>query len=323
MVAVDDVSLTVDRGEIFGIIGHSGAGKSTLLRCINLLERPSAGSVTVDGVRLDILRPRELQARRRKIGMIFQHFHLLRSATVAENVAFPLRLAGMSRPDQEKRIREVLAWVGLSGMEDKYPGQLSGGQQQRVAIARALAPEPTVLLCDEATSALDPQTTQTILELLLQVQQRLGLTMVVVTHDMSVVQRICDRVAVMHQGKIVETGSTAEVMLHPQHPLTRELVQEIRDTGNSAAVHRRGIRTLLTFVGDVVYEPVLAEVSAQFGQRFSIIGGRIDRLKDQPFGRLIVDWDGTADEVRRAATALQQRGIAVEFVPAPDERRDG
>jgi D-methionine transport system ATP-binding protein len=315
-VAVDDVSLTVERGEVFGLIGHSGAGKSTLLRCINLLERPTSGQVTVDGVRLDTLRPRELQARRRKIGMIFQHFHLLSSATVAENVAFPLRLAGMSRLDREKRVREVLAWVGLAGMEDKYPAQLSGGQKQRVAIARALAPEPAVLLCDEATSALDPQTTQTVLDLLLDIQRRLGLTLVVVTHDISVVQRICDRVAVMHRGKVVESGSTADVLLHPRHSLTRELVREAAADGTAEAPPAAGVRTVLTFVGDIVFQPVLADTAAMTGRRFSIIGGRIDRLKDRPFGRLVVDWDGTPDEVRPVVQRLESLGIVVEWVDA-------
>lgn len=310
-VALDDVSITVERGEILGLIGHSGAGKSTLLRCINLLERPSSGTVTVDGVRLDTLPERELQRQRRRMGMIFQHFHLLSSATVAENVAFPLRLAGVSRTDRERRVREVLHWVGLAGFEDKYPSQLSGGQKQRVAIARALAPGPDVLLCDEATSALDPQTTQTILDLLLAAQRELGVTLVVVTHDMSVVQRICDRVVVMHRGRVVETGTAADVLLDPRHELTRELVREAgwQMTGRHAPL--MGRRTVLTFVGDNVYEPVLMRVAQAAGVTFSIVEGRIDRLKVQPFGRIVVDWQGTDEQWKRAAALLEALGVSV------------
>jgi D-methionine transport system ATP-binding protein len=313
-VAVRDVSLDIGEGEIFGLIGHSGAGKSTLLRCINLLERPTAGAVYVDGIQLDALGPRQLQRERRKIGMIFQHFHLLNSATVAENVAFPLRLAGVSRRDAQRRVRELLEWVGLAGYEDKYPAQLSGGQKQRVAIARALAPDPKVLLCDEATSALDPQTTRAILELLLDINRRLGLTMVVVTHDMTVVQRICDRVAVMHQGQVIEQGRVADVFLKPQHFLTRQLVQEALGTGVAPVDRVRphcGVLLGVSFVGEVTYEPVLAEVSAELGHRFSILSGAIDRVKDTPFGRLVVEWYGSDADVARAVERLRARGCDV------------
>ncbi len=205
--ALSGLNLSIEKGEIFGVIGHSGAGKSTLIRCINLLERPTEGEVWVDGVELTSLNQGQLQEQRRKIGMIFQHFNLLSSATVYDNIAFPLRLAGTSRTAIDTKVKDLLALVGLEEHKDKFPSQLSGGQKQRVGIARALASDPDVLLCDEATSALDPQTTDSILKLLLDINKRFHLTIVLITHEMHVIQSICDRVAVIHGGGIVEQGS--------------------------------------------------------------------------------------------------------------------
>ncbi|GMA52213.1 methionine import ATP-binding protein MetN 2 [Alicyclobacillus contaminans] len=314
VTAVQDVSLRVEDGEIFGLIGYSGAGKSTLLRCINLLERPTAGRVEVDGTDLTQLGRRELQQARKKIGMIFQHFHLLNSASVADNVAFPLRLARVPRRAAMDKVHELLELVGLRGFEKHYPAQLSGGQKQRVAIARALANDPDVLLCDEATSALDPDTTQAILDLLLDIHRRLGLTMVMVTHEMSVIQRMCDRVAVMEHGKVVELGRVADVFLQPQHEVTRRLL-------NVDGRHRRTVLPShatsapvfeVTFVGDMTYAPVLAEVARETGASFSILEGSIGALKDVPYGKLLVAWQGEEDAVAAAVAALRTKGCGVE-----------
>ena len=221
--ALRGIDLTIGRGEIYGIIGLSGAGKSTLVRCINMLERPTAGQVFVDGREMTALTPAELREARKSIGMIFQHFNLLSSATVYDNVAFPLKLAGMSAGDIRQRVEPLLKLVGLEAKAHQYPSQLSGGQKQRVGIARALASEPKVLLCDEATSALDPQTTKAILDLIRDINQKLRLTVVVITHEMQVIKEICDKVAVIDKGVIAEQGPVLEVFTNPQQPITSSL----------------------------------------------------------------------------------------------------
>lgn len=224
VTALDDVNLHIHAGEIFGIIGRSGAGKSTLIRMLNLLERPSEGEVWLQEQNLCLLSAAQLRQERQKIGMVFQHFNLLQMRTVLDNVCFPLRLAGLKRKEQKERALEVLELVGLSDHVHKYPRQLSGGQQQRVGIARALANHPQLLLCDEATSALDPETTQSILQLLSEINQRLGITIVLITHSMDVIRAICDRVAVIEAAKLVEIGSVLEVFSNPQHTVTRSLL---------------------------------------------------------------------------------------------------
>ena len=227
VLALDDVSLKVAKGEVFGIIGRSGAGKSTLVRCLNLLERPDRGAVRLGDTELTALDSRQLQLRRQRIGMVFQHFNLLKSRTVAANVRFPLELAGgVSAAQMDARVEELLALVGLAGHRDKYPAQLSGGQKQRVGIARALANHPELLLCDEATSALDPETTDSILTLLADINRQLGLTIVLITHEMRVIRQLCDQVAVLDHGRVVEQGPVLEVFLHPRHEVTRGLLAE-------------------------------------------------------------------------------------------------
>jgi D-methionine transport system ATP-binding protein len=313
--AVDRVSLDIEQGEIFGIIGYSGAGKSTLLRCINLLERPSSGRVVVNGQDMTQLRKRELQQARTKIGMIFQHFHLLQSMTVADNVAFPLRLVKAPRVQVERKVRELLELVGLNGYENHYPSQLSGGQKQRVAIARALANDPLVLLSDEATSALDPETTRSILDLLLEINKKLNLTIVLVTHQMSVIRRVCDRVAVMEKGRVVEMGPVSEVFLHPKHEVTKRLVQSEDDQAFTPTKTSVGAQLLdITFYGEATYEPVLADVARATESTFSILKGTIGNLKDVPYGKLLVAWNGDERIVRQAVTELEQRGCAVRLV---------
>lgn len=321
LLALDDVSLTVEAGEIYGIIGHSGAGKSTLLRSINLLERPTFGTVTVGGMELTGLSKSALQQQRRKMGMIFQHFNLLSSATVYDNIAFPLRLAGTFKGKVEEKVNELIRLVGLEAHKDKYPAQLSGGQKQRVGIARALANDPKVLLCDEATSALDPQTTNAILELLLDINRKLGITIVLITHEMQVIQAICDKVAVIHDGKIVEEGKVVDVFLKPQHPVTREFILEGRSGADiqpwatfksQAAEHSCVVK--IKYLGDVTYEPVLHRELTEAGVSFAILQGMISRMKEIPYGQMVIRLDGDVQSLEQSLSSLRARGLEVEVL---------
>lgn len=317
--ALQGIDLSINKGEIFGVIGHSGAGKSTLVRCINLLERPTAGKVYVGGVELTALNNKQLQEARRKIGMIFQHFNLLSSATVVDNIAFPMRLARKPKEEIKARTRELLALVGLEEHADKYPAQLSGGQKQRVGIARALANNPEVLLCDEATSALDPQTTQSILDLLLDINRKLGITIVMITHEMHVIRAICDRVAVIDGGRIVESGKVTDVFLKPQHPVTREFVEQVADTSLSVNLNLNGTsgkRHLyrITYLGPLTYQPILYECARKTGTAFTILQGTISKMKETPYGQLIVQFDGPDEQVQSTIRALQSQGLETEAI---------
>ena len=289
--ALHPTNLSIENGQVYGLIGHSGAGKSTLLRLINRLEDSSGGKIFVDGEEVTALDAPSLRRFRQQVGMIFQHFNLLSSKTVADNVALPLTLAGeLSRSEVEQRVAELLARVGLSDHAKKYPAQLSGGQKQRVGIARALATKPKILLCDEATSALDPQTTASVLQLLAEINRELKLTIVLITHEMDVIRRVCDQVAVMDAGVIVELGPVAEVFLHPKHPTTKRFVQEDEqiDEGEQRDdfAHVPGRIVRLTFQGDATYAPLLGTVARETGVDYSILAGRIDRIKDTPYGQL-------------------------------------
>ncbi|WP_068783376.1 methionine ABC transporter ATP-binding protein [Paenibacillus phocaensis] len=317
--ALSGLNLSVRKGEIFGVIGHSGAGKSTLIRCINLLERPTEGEVWVGGVELTKLGKRELQQQRRKIGMIFQHFNLLSSATVYDNIAFPLTLIGTPKAAIAEKVNELLALVGLEEHRNKYPAQLSGGQKQRVGIARALASDPDVLLCDEATSALDPQTTDSILKLLLDINRRFQLTILLITHEMHVIQSICDRVAVIHEGGIVEQGPVTEVFLKPKHTVTREFIH--REAGEEAVrlaasvPHPAWSRLVkITFLGAKTYESVLSQVVRETGVNFAILQGTISTIKDTPYGQLTVSFEGEDDRVERTLSLLRERELDVEVI---------
>jgi len=316
--ALSDINLSVKQGEIFGIIGHSGAGKSTLLRCINGLETPTSGTVVVNGVELSACTPKELQAQRQKIGMIFQHFHLLSSATVFDNIAFPLKLAKMPKEFIRSRVLELAELVGLQAHLGHYPSQLSGGQKQRVGIARALANDPYVLLCDEATSALDPQTTESILSLLLDINDKLGLTIVLITHEMQVIRSICDRVAVIDGGRIVESGAVVDVFLRPQHPTTKQFVSQAADieqaTFGKAEGAAQGMLLRVTFQGEQTYAPVLFETVKETGMSFSILQGSISRMKRIPYGQLVVELHGEEPAARRTVAALRERGLEVEVL---------
>ncbi|MBG4498069.1 methionine ABC transporter ATP-binding protein [Pseudomonas aeruginosa] len=315
--ALQPTRLNIQAGQIFGLIGHSGAGKSTLLRLINRLEEPSGGRILVEGEDVTALDAEGLRRFRQRVGMIFQHFNLLSSKTVADNIAMPLRLAGgFSRAEVDARVSELLARVGLSDHARKYPAQLSGGQKQRVGIARALACRPSILLCDEATSALDPQTTASVLQLLAEINRELKLTIVLITHEMDVIRRVCDQVAVMDGGAIVEQGDVADVFLHPQHPTTRRVVFEAErvaeDERHDDFAHVPGLILRLTFRGEATYAPLLGTVARQTGVDYSILSGRIDRIKDTPYGQLTLALVG--GDLEAAMSQLNAADVHVEVL---------
>ncbi len=300
-VALDGVDLRVREGEVYGVVGRSGAGKSTLLRCVNLLERPDAGAVTVAGQDLTALRGRDLNRARQRIGMIHQHFALLSSRTVAGNVSFPLEVMGVPRAERRRRVGELLDLVGLGGRGGDHPHQLSGGQKQRVGIARALAGNPSVLLSDEATSALDPGTTQSILALLRRLNAELGLTILLITHEMDVVKSICDSVAIMSGGRIEESGPIAELIRTPGSRLTKEIFP-LPDPPPAGSV-------TLTFTGDP-RQPLVSEAVRKFDVDVSILGGSIEELAGGSVGRLRVALSG--EGVPSALAYLRERGLLVE-----------
>ncbi|AZR72009.1 methionine ABC transporter ATP-binding protein [Anoxybacter fermentans] len=314
--AVKGVNLTIKKGEIFGIIGASGAGKSTLIRCINLLEVPTAGQIFVDGVELTGLARRELRKARQKIGMIFQHFNLLSSRTVAENVEFPLEIVGVPKERRKKRVKELLELVGLSNRADHYPAQLSGGQKQRVGIARALANEPKVLLCDEATSALDPATTRSILKLIKEINQQLGLTVVLITHEMDVIREICDRVAVMDNGQILEVGEVNQIFVAPKSPITRELLGQVKLKLDPEILNGVGEGWVLKviFIGPSAKEPVISQLIQRYQLTVNILAGNIKQLHDESFGELVIKVEGDENKIRQAISELLKKELKVEVL---------
>ena len=320
--AVQDVSLHIAPGEIFGIIGYSGAGKSTLVRCINLLERPTQGTVTVDGRELTALSEKELRQERRKIGMIFQQFNLMTARTVAQNVAFPLKDSGLSKEETAAKVTQLLELVGLPDKAGSYPAQLSGGQKQRVAIARALASDPKVLLCDEATSALDPQTTASILRLIRDINRRTGITVVVITHEMAVVKEICHRVAVMEKGRVVETGDVFSLFSAPKESVTRSFVSTTSNLSKAEEFIAEGaplvalspgqVIARLTFARGNVGEAAISQLSRQFGVDANIIFANVDILEGTPLGGLVVIFSG--ERVGEAIAWLCEKNVVVEVL---------
>ncbi|WLR51973.1 methionine ABC transporter ATP-binding protein [Bacillus tianshenii] len=322
--ALKDVNLRVEKGEIFGVIGYSGAGKSTLIRCVNLLERPTSGQVFVNDEELSAVSPKKLKHARRKIGMIFQHFNLLKTVTVYDNIAIPLKLTGLPKAEIDTRVNKYLSIVGLQDRKSAYPAQLSGGQKQRVAIARALAHEPDVLLSDEATSALDPDTTEAILELLLKINRELGITILLITHEMNVIQRICDRVAVMENGEVIESGSVVDTFSKPVHHTTQKFVNSAFDhqipTELLQQLEKDGPIVQLSFVGTSSGEPALAVISKKFNIYPNIIGGSILQLKHEPYGQLLVHLQGTTDETKRAIDWLNENQVSVSEVKPNDKQ---
>ncbi|MFZ4212548.1 methionine ABC transporter ATP-binding protein MetN [Pantoea endophytica] len=321
--ALSNVSLHVPAGQIYGVIGSSGAGKSTLIRCVNLLERPTSGRVLVDGQELTTLSSGQLTLARRQIGMIFQHFNLMNSRTVSGNVALPLELGNLSREQIKKRVSELLDLVGLSDKHDSWPANLSGGQKQRVAIARALASNPKVLLCDEATSALDPATTRSILELLKDINRRLGITILLITHEMDVVKRICDQVAVISNGELIERDSVSEVFSHPKTPLAQQFIQstlhlDIPDdyqqrmapqpTADSVPLLR------LEFTGKSVDAPLLSESARRFNVNNNIISAQMDYAGGVKFGIMLAEMDGSETDTQAAIAWLKENHVKVEVL---------
>ena len=322
--AVKNVSLHVEPGDIYGIIGYSGAGKSTLVRTINLLQRPTNGNVVVNGVGLLKLKPKGLRAARKKIGMIFQHFNLMNTLSVFDNVAFPLKKSGKTKSEIEEKVLSLLELVGLEDKVNSYPRQLSGGQKQRVAIARALANDPDVLLCDEATSALDPKTTYSILELLQKVNVQLGITIVIITHEMQVVKEICNKVAVMEEGEVIEQGSVLEIFTNPERDLTKDFI-------DTATHINQGIETVLSheqllnlqegdylvkisFVGASTGEPLITKLSTQFQVAANILFANVEIIQDTPVGTLLVGLSGEKSGIENALSYIKEQGVSVDVL---------
>ena len=322
--AVKNVSLHVEPGDIYGIIGYSGAGKSTLVRTINLLQRPTKGNVVVNGVNLLKLKPKGLRAARKKIGMIFQHFNLMNTLSVFDNVAFPLKKSGKTKSEIEQQVLSLLELVGLEDKVNSYPRQLSGGQKQRVAIARALANDPDVLLCDEATSALDPKTTYSILELLQKVNVQLGITIVIITHEMQVVKEICNKVAVMEEGEVIEQGSVLEIFTNPERDLTKDFI-------DTATHINQGIETVLSheqllnlqegdylvkisFVGASTGEPLITKLSTQFQVAANILFANVEIIQDTPVGTLLVGLSGEKSGIENALSYIKEQGVSVDVL---------
>jgi D-methionine transport system ATP-binding protein len=323
--ALKGINLEIAKGEIYGIIGLSGAGKSTLVRCINMLERPTSGEVIVDGQDMTKLNDSELRNARKNIGMIFQHFNLLSSATVYENIAFPLKLSNVSKDKIAKKVNPLLELVGLKDKANQYPAQLSGGQKQRVGIARALASDPKILLCDEATSALDPQTTKSILDLIYAINKNLSLTVIVITHEMQVIKEICDKVAVISNGVIAESGKVLDVFTNPQHEITKEFISVLLSNELPAAFRGSKISQTktegsllllrLNFLGESADDPVLAQmIRTCHGVECTMLFGNLDEIHGVPFGRFIIGLSGSENAVQSALEFLGGKDVRVEVI---------
>jgi D-methionine transport system ATP-binding protein len=323
LTILEGIDLEVKKGEIFGIIGRSGAGKSTLLECVNFLTKPDSGRVIIDDIDLSSLDQKSLRQLRQKIGVIFQAFNLLNSKTVFENIALPLILEGKhDKLEIAVKVKKLLELVELKDYANKYPNSLSGGQKQRVGIARALATDPKILLSDEATSSLDPQTTNAILDLLLSINQKLGLTILLITHEIEVIRKICDKVAVLDHGKIVEQGQAFDILLHPKNNLTRKLVLE-EETENYLKQIEAFYKfeksdnnhlMLLSFVGNNAFEPILDRVSKESMANFSILRGSLDRIKKMPFGQLLIEISGTKENLDKAFIILKEFNVNFEVI---------
>ena len=322
--AVKEVSLHIKKGEIFGIIGYSGAGKSTLVRCINLLERPDQGRIWIGDTEIPILKGKSLRKQRRKIGMIFQQFHLFASRNVYENVAYPLKHQGLTRQEIKKRVEELLNLVGLEDKASAYPSQLSGGQKQRAAIARALANEPDILLCDEATSALDPKTTTAILRLLQEVNRKLGVTIVVITHEMQVVKEICGRVAVMEGGSVVEEGEVFDIFSNPHEKITGDFVNNasnlsriytyLEEKAEIIRLNKGECILRLHYLHKNTSEALVSQISRDFSLNVNIIFGNIELIGENPIGGLVAIVSGSGENIRRAVDFLREKKVGVEVL---------
>lgn len=315
--AVKDVSLKVNKGDIFGIIGLSGAGKSSLIRLINRLEEPTSGKIFINGENVLEFNKKQLLERRKKIGMIFQHFNLLSSRTVEENVAFALEIANWNKNEIKERVAMLLDIVGLSDKAKYYPSQLSGGQKQRVSIARALANNPDILLSDEATSALDPKTTKSILELIKKIQQKFSLTVVMITHQMEVVKEVCNRVAIMSDGRIVEEGGVHHIFADPKNEITKELISYVHQQTDTEIdyLHHRGKKIVkVKFLGTSTQEPIISKVIKEYGIDMSVLGGTIDKLATMNIGYLYLELDGDLSAQDKAIELMGTMDVIVEVI---------
>lgn len=316
--ALDQINLEIPEGSIFGIIGYSGAGKSTLIRLINLLERPTQGQVIINQKDFTALDARLLRQERANIGMIFQHFNLLQTKTVAANIEIPLKLLGVSKAEREKRLNELLDFIDLKHKKDAFPDELSGGQKQRVGIARALANHPKILLCDEATSALDPQTTKSVLALLKKINQEQGITIVMVTHEMDVIETVCDYVAVMEQGKVIETGSTIDIFSRPQHPTTKNFIQTVLQQQlpvnilNNLENQNHNSIYCLQFLGKSAQETVVQAVIKKFDISLNILFANMTEINGTVIGQMFIQLLGDPAIIQQAIEFLQQNGVEVE-----------
>ncbi|AXY60471.1 methionine ABC transporter ATP-binding protein [Acinetobacter sp. WCHAc010052] len=316
--ALDNINLTIPAGSIFGIIGYSGAGKSTLIRLINLLERPNSGQVIINQQDFTALNARSLRQERAGIGMIFQHFNLLQTKTVAANIEMPLKLLGVARAEREKRLDELLEFIDLKHKKDAYPDELSGGQKQRVGIARALANHPKILLCDEATSALDPQTTKSVLELLKKINKEQGITIVMVTHEMDVIESVCDYVAVMEQGKVIETGTTLDIFSQPQHPTTKNFIQTVLQQqlpvsilNNLENQNHKSIYSL-QFLGTSAQETVVQAAIKQFDISLNILFANMTEINGSVIGQMFIQLLGDPEIIKQTIAFFEQNGVKVE-----------
>ncbi len=316
VTGVDHVSLTIGDGEIFGIVGYSGAGKSSLLRCINLLEQPTDGRILINGQDLTKLKGEQLRQARLKIGMIFQHFYLISQKTVGENIEFALKAAKTPKSEREQRVKELLEMVGLEDKKDVFPAQLSGGQKQRVGIARALANNPSILLCDEATSALDPTTTTSILRLLKKINRELGITIVLITHEMDVVKEICDRMAIMQGGKVIEEGFVYDIFADPQKPLTKEFISSVVsfDIPQEIMQNVTGQVVKILFKGNVAGEGVISDMLQQFEVQGNFLHGTIEYIQERPLGIFLMELKGQVADINRSVTYMESRGVTVEVL---------
>ncbi|MBM7693144.1 D-methionine transport system ATP-binding protein [Peribacillus deserti] len=319
--ALKSITLNVKKGEIYGVVGFSGAGKSSLIRCVNLLEKPASGKVLINGVDIQALKPSELRQQRKKIGMIFQQFNLLSSKTVFGNVAMPLMLDRRPGEEIKKKVHELLTFVGLEDKAGHYPEQLSGGQKQRVGIARALATNPSILLCDEATSALDPETTSSVLALLKKIRADYGITILMITHEMNVIRDICDRVAVLDDGRIVEEESVLNLFSNPKTDIAKNFVRtvlndeipvSIQSLINEQNQFHRIYR--IVFKGEATSQPLLSTIAKKFRVDVNVLHGTITELQGVPFGNLVVDFTGTAEEVERAIFYIHQQQVWIKEV---------
>lgn len=315
--AVKNVSLKINKGEIFGIIGLSGAGKSTLIRCINRLEEPTEGKIYIKGVDLTNLNKEDLRVARKNIGMIFQHFNLLSQNTVYENIAFPLRLEKLSKKQIDARVDQLLEYVDLVDKKYSYPSQLSGGQKQRVAIARAIANNPQILLSDEGTSALDPKTTKSILELLKKVRDEFNITIVMITHQMEVVKEICDRVAIMDKGEIVEVNTVENLFKNPKTKIAHSFINSLQGNVEEEIIdpkNYKGKIIRLSFLGDSAKKPIVAKVIRNFNVDVNILSGNINRLHSTSIGNLTLELIGEEDEINNAMLFLKNENVHVEVI---------